>query len=177
MWFYQIAWAYREAKESSRLGKGEVIEAKEVLLSPAPPGLSRQEKQLYKMRETIKAQLALGQQVGPVMMVTDKARSSSATGWFYLGVIDTGVMIVQLSMRNKPKLVETVPFTEIDRVEFKEPKLSFSDEIRFYFRDKRKPLRFFSARLYREQTKQFASAVSQTIATHGISRETKLDQR
>lgn len=111
------------------------------------------------------------------MMVTDKARSSSATGWFYLGVIDTGVMIVQLSMRNKPKLVESIPFTEIDRVEFKEPKLSFSDEIRFYFRDKRKPLRFFSARLYREQAKQVANAVNQTIATHGISRGIKLDQR
>lgn len=54
VWFYQIAWAYREAKESSRLEKGEVIEAKEVLLSPAPPGLSRHEKQLYKVRETIK---------------------------------------------------------------------------------------------------------------------------
>lgn len=177
VWFYQIAWAYREARESSRLEKGEVIEAKDVTLSPSPDGLSRREKQIFKMRETIRAQLAPGQQVGPVMLVTDNARSSSGTAWYYLGVINTGLMLVKLSMRNKPKLVETISFTEIDSVEFKEPKLSFSDEMRFYIHDQKKPLRFFSARQFREQARQIASAVSQAIAPQGISHGVRLDQQ
>jgi len=177
VWFYQIAWAYREAKESDRLAKREVIEAKEVILNPALDGLSRQERLIYKVRETIKAQLAPGQQVGQVMMVTDNPRSSSATGWFYLGVIDTGVMLVKLSIWNKPKFVESIPFAEIDRVEFKEPKLSFSDEIRFYLRDQKKPLRFYSARQYKEQARQIASAVSQSIATQGMSQELRFDHK
>jgi len=176
VWFGQVFWAYREAKELSQMEKGEVIKAKDVTLSPPPDELSRQERQIYKMRETLNAQLGPGQQVGPVMLVSDKARSSSATSWYYLGVISTGLMLVKLSMWNKPKLVETIPFTTIDKVEFKEPKISFNDEMRFYLRDQKNPLRFYSARQYKEEAKQVVNAVTQSIETQGISYRIGLDQ-
>jgi hypothetical protein len=158
LWFLQIVWAGREAGIKRRIASGQVSEAKEVAALAPPPGLSRVDRYLFGLRETIKAQVRMGEQVGPVASAMDRSRASIYSGVYTLGVVDSGLVIVQMSMGNKPKSVERIEADKINRVEFKQGVLT--DRIRIHISDRKRPLQLYSQRAFREQMQAVASALA-----------------
>jgi hypothetical protein len=166
IWFAQIVWASRDAALEKRIASGQVSPARETLgpASAPPLGLSRKEKQAFQMRETVKSQIGMGENLGPVVTVMDRAQASIYTRMFYLGVVDTGVVVVELSMGGKPKGVQRIERVKVTGVEFKKGMLT--DRLRLHHSDQKKPTTFYSQRPFREQMQAFASAVG---AWQGLS--------
>jgi hypothetical protein len=106
----------------------------------------------------------MGENLGPVVTVMDRAQASIYTRMFYLGVVDTGVVVVELSMGGKPKGVQRIERVKVTGVEFKKGMLT--DRLRLHHSDQKKPTTFYSQRPFREQMQAFASAVG---AWQGLS--------
>jgi hypothetical protein len=159
IWFVQLVWASREAALERRIASGQVAPAREAMAPVAtpPPGLSRKEKHAFQIRETVKAQIGLGENLGPVVTVMDRSRASIYTSMFYLGVVDSGLVVVLLSMGSTPKSVQRIERGKLAGFEFKKGMLT--DRIRVRISGQKRPTTFYSQRPFREQMQALASAV------------------
>jgi hypothetical protein len=157
IWFVQLVWASREAGLMRRIASGQAAPARESLAAAPPSGLSRKERYAFELREMIKAQVGLGETVGPVVSVMDRSRASIYTGSYTLGVLDSGLVIVEMSMSIKPKSVDRIGRERINRVEFKKGMLT--DRLRIRLSDRKRPVQFFAQRAFREHMQVVASAL------------------
>jgi len=157
IWFVQLVWASREAGLMRRIATGQAAPARETQAAAPPSGLSRKERHAFELREMVKAQVGLGENVGPVVSVMDRSQASIYTGSYALGVVDSGLVIVEMSMSNKPKSVERIGRERISRVEFK--KGALTDRLRIRVSDRKRPIQFFAQRTFREHTQAVASAL------------------
>lgn len=77
---------------------------------------------------------------------------------FYLGAVDSGLVLLELSMRGKPKSVQRIEREQITGLEFKKGLLT--DRIRIHVAGQKRPRALYSQRLFREQIQAIASTVA-----------------
>jgi hypothetical protein len=87
----------------------------------------------------------------------DRARASIYTGMFYLGAVDSGLVVVELFMSGRPKSVQPIERGRITRLELKKGLLT--GRVRIHLSGQKRPTKFYTQRPFRGQMQALASAV------------------
>ena len=146
-WAVQIIFAVRTAQLEKSQGEENSLAPKESDEILIPNELSRKEKYLFKIRETLKLQLDIGENLIESLFATlEKYRQ------YYLGLTNKHLVIIELDFLAKPLDVKKNPLSDLEKVLYNSGLLF--EEITFH-QTNGKLIKFQIFHQYKEQAKNF----------------------
>ena len=136
-WISQIYYAVQTANLLKKQKSGEVVAPRETTsITPAPHGLSANEKLAYKMRETVRQQLNAGEhlidavvaQILPSMgaHILIGAAAAFSTKAYYVGLTEKTLIMIEQDFMGKPADVKRVSLSDLKSSEYKKGLLTDS---------------------------------------------------
>ena len=157
-WIMQISMAVRMT-QAIKSNNNEYISAsiENVEEIQIPPDLSRKEKGIFKIRETLRQQLGSGEKFVEGIQAT----KGTYGGQYYLGLSDKNLIIVELDLFSKPLYVKRIALSDVEKVRRK--KGVISDTLVFSLRNA-KPIKFEIPYLYKDYIYTIVREIEKNIS-------------
>ena len=133
-WIGEIYYAVQTANLLKKQQSGETVVPHEVTpIAPAPHGLSANEKLAYKVRETVRQQLNVGEHLVDAIAaqtlpsagahILIGAAAAFATKAYYVGLTEKSLVMIEQDFTGKPADVKRIPLSDIKSSEYKKQRL------------------------------------------------------